>query len=162
VLLGVALLGGSVQASPELVPYITTTAGWNVFYHSGTGNCGTIRLHQRGTKVIVNYERSNDTWTFSLGNDRWDKVQGGEKFNVSIRLDTGGNWRGVWEGSRWQGHPLITLANVKTEFLKQFMAANSMTISTEGDGNLTTVYLDGSWDALMQTVACQKSYAGRT
>jgi hypothetical protein len=147
-----------VLASPEVTPYVTTASGWNVYYHNGSGNCGMVREHRLGTRVIVNYERSNDTWTFSLSNPKWDLVHNGEKYHVYMTLDGTEKWQGDFIGSVWSGRPLISLPNTKVDFLKQFMAGERMTIGTRNDGDVTTVNLDGSWDAVLRVAECQKAH----
>ena len=54
---------------------------------------------------------------------------------------------------------MISLANTKVEFLKSFMAGESLTIGTKDEGDLTTVYLDGSWDAMLKVAECQKAHS---
>src|SRR5262249_45044168 len=115
-LLSVAFVSPAL-AAPDITPSTTTPSGWEAYYLNGSGNCGTIRRHQLGTAVIVNYERGNDTWTFSLSNDKWVKVVSGQKFKVFIRTDQGGRWQGLWEGSTRSGHPMISLLDTKISFL---------------------------------------------
>ena len=117
-----------------------------------------IREHRLGTKVMVNYERSNDTWTFSLSNKKWDLVQTGKKYHVEMKMSSGKKWYGDFIGTLYEGTPLLTLPNAKVDFVKQIMQDDSMTLSTEKNGDLSTVYLDGSWDGMMKVVACQKQY----
>ena len=38
------------------------------------------------------------------------------------------------------------------------MAYNTMTISIKSDDDNTTVYLDGSWEAILKVVDCQRYY----
>ena len=43
---------------------------------------------------------------------------------------------------------MLSLPRSKIEFIKEFMAYNTMTISPRSDGDSTTVYLDGSRDLI--------------
>lgn len=148
----------SAVAAPEVTPYFTTASGWQVFYHNGSGNCGMVRNHALGTEVIVTFDRSNDTWTFSLSNQKWDLVKNGQKYNVYMKLDGVDTWKGQFTGSVFNGRPIISLPNTKVEFIKKFMEGEKMTIGTPDSGDMTTLNLDGSWDAMLRVAECQKAH----
>jgi hypothetical protein len=145
-------------AAPELVPYTSLSSGWQVHYHTSSGNCGMVRKHALGTEVIVNYEHMDNTWVFSLANPKWDKVRNGEKYYIILTFEDGSKWNGNFQGQVFNGLPIISLLNTKLDFIKQFMAHDKMTISTKIDGDITTVNLDGSWDGMIQVAACQKAH----
>jgi len=153
-------LATAAQAAPELTPFFTTTAGWQVFYHNGTRNCGMIREHKMGTSVIVNYEREDDSWIFSLSNNNWHRVVEDQKYHVYLTLDGRERWEGDFNGSIWSGRRMLSLPRSKIEFIKEFMAHNTMAITPKSDGESTTVYLDGSWEGMMKVVDCQHYYQG--
>ena len=96
-------LATAAQAAPELTSFYTTPAGWQVFYHTATRNCGMVREHKMGTNVIVNYEREDDSWTFSLRNNNWHRVVHDQKYHVYLMLDGRERWEGDFTGSIWSG-----------------------------------------------------------
>jgi hypothetical protein len=65
-------------------------------------------------------------------------------------------WEGDFTGSFWSGRRMLSLPRSKIEFIKEFMAYNTMTISPRSDGDSTTVYLDGSREGIMKVVDCQR------
>lgn len=151
-------LATAAQAAPELTSFYTTPAGWQVFYHTATRNCGMVREHKMGTNVIVNYEREDDSWTFSLSNNNWHRVVHDQKYHVYLMRDGRERWEGDFTGSIWSGRRMLSLPRTKIEFIKEFMAYNTMTISIKSDDDSTTVYLDGSWEAILKVVDCQRYY----
>jgi hypothetical protein len=158
--LAALLAASAAQAAPEIEPYFTTSAGWVVYYHPPSGNCGMMRENQLGTAVIVNYERGDDSWTFSISNNKWDKVEAGSKYQVFVLFDEGRTfWGGIFVGSIWGRRPLLSLPNAKIDFVKEFMQHNSLAISTKSEGIAPTmVQVDGSWDGMQKVIDCQRAH----
>lgn len=146
--------GAAAQRALALDDDISTVRGWEVGYSRGVNGCLATASFTDGTSVWVGFSQKFGAF-IAFANDKWQSVEASRSYQLDIRAQGYGQWRGGFVGfEQGTGKGLIN-SNLKTEFLVDFARAGGMTVNF-GGRTITRVSLDGSRAAIEQSLACYK------
>lgn len=153
-------LPGAAKAG-DVATWSADTAGWQIQVDRPTKACAMKRTFSRGTTLMVLWIPDDRAFMFGLSNPEWTTVRQNSQHRVTIVMD-GDKWSGTFTGAfATDGTPFVFLSNVKTEFLRRFMAYSRIEFfSTESGAKITGMTLSGSTAAMGELIVCQRTMNG--
>lgn len=156
----VLLSCSAAQASPA-APTLTVdktfgkVAGWSIGYSSSAGGCLAAAGYGDGTTVWFGFTGSANDAYLAFTNPRWRSIEPGQRYDVHLRADGGGNWRGSFAGFDHDGTHGLFETGLKDKFVEDLAGAGGLTVEWQGR-TIASLSLVGSSDALAAVLGCQK------
>jgi hypothetical protein len=164
-----ALRSFSLAASLWLAITPTTSVGeetikwgsvgqWEIRVDPTIGNgCFTYMSWTGGTIFRIGITPEEGGFQFFLGNQEWESLEVGKKYNIEIQFGRKTKWEIEATGSQIGGDGLTFLyaQGEKTKFITEFMEQTNMRIFY-GDKEIDNLNLSKSYAAILEVIRCQK------
>jgi S1-C subfamily serine protease len=145
---------GGAAAQLSLDADIVNVRGWDVGYTKTMNGCVATAKFTDGTEVWTGFSQKYGAF-LAFTNDKWQSINPNGNYQLDVRAQGYGVWRGAFAGfAQGSGRGLIS-ANLKTDFLLDFARAGGMTVAYQGR-DITRVSLSGSRAAIEEALACYK------
>jgi clan AA aspartic protease (TIGR02281 family) len=161
-LAGFALVAAPAGAASRA--WETTSRGWEIGVHSDA-TCSAYRKYEDGVSFMLGWRRQDKSFWVGFGRDSWGNggVKAGATYDVSFVTDGK-----HWNGGEFRGHnedgkhgALLSTGTLTWPFVEALAKANTVRFLINGKSVLA-LQLDGSYEALVKTMECQKAQDSRT
>lgn len=156
-----ALLSCSAALASPAAPSLAVdksfgkVAGWSIGYSGSAGGCLAAASYGDGTTVWFGFTGSANDAYLAFTNPRWRSIEPGQSYDIHMRANGGGNWRGPFAGFDHDGAHGLFETGLKDKFVVDLAQAGGLTVDWQGR-TIATLSLVGSSDALAAVLGCQK------
>lgn len=149
-------LAGAERAAAQLSidEDVQDIRGWSVGYTRGLNGCTATARFTDGTSVWIGFSQKHGAF-IAFTNEKWQSVQQNNKYQLEVRAQGYGLWRGEFVGFTQSNTRGMINGGLKTEFLIDFARAGGMTVSYE-NRVITRVSLAGSRAAINEALDCYR------
>ena len=130
--------------------------GWDIRVDRTVGDgCFAMQVFGRGTIVRIGFDVASRAIYLVFGHDDWKSLEEGKRYPVVVRFDNSQDYNGEMKGERLGKAIFLVHHNLNADFLKDFMARNSMEIFYRGD-SIARVSLQNTFAAVAEVIKCQR------
>lgn len=130
--------------------------GWDIRVDRTVGDgCFAMQVFERGTIVRIGFNVASRAIYLVFGHDDWKSLEEGKRYPVVIRFDNSQDYNGEMRGERLGKAIFLVHHNLNADFLKDFMARNTMEIFYRGD-SIARVSLQNTFAAVGEVTKCQR------
>jgi hypothetical protein len=137
--------------------------GWDIRVDRTVGDgCFAMQVFERGTIVRIGFDVASRAIYLVFGHDDWKSLEEGKRYPVVIRFDNSQDYNGEMKGEQLGKAIFLVHHNLNADFLKDFMARNSMEIFYRGV-SIARVSLQNTFAAVAEVIKCQREigFAGK-
>jgi hypothetical protein len=139
----------------DLVPY-DAVENWEILVDPTLGNgCLMMSEFEDGSTVRIGFDPSAGQAYVTAFNDAWGSIEEGKVYPIGFALD-GETYTGEATGMYLEGVPGADVMFDNEDFLVDIAARQTMTLSNDG-GEVMSIDLSHSADALLEVIACQEA-----
>jgi hypothetical protein len=125
---------------------IDTTLNYGCFMHTS---------YEKGTDFRIGFDKINPGNAYVIiGNDKWQSLEIGKKYELALRFDNDDPWSGVATGVSIGSKTFLMLYTSKPKFITDFMERQWLQIKY-GNTTVTSLSLKGTAVAGSELINCQ-------
>lgn len=147
------LIPASVQA--QEIQTLDTVSGWDIIIDPSLNfGCAMQAEFEGGALVRMGFNKSDGHGYIMVFNQSWTDIVRGGQYNIGMNVD-GQVWDGAAEGIILAKLPGVYIPFDNEAFFVDIMKKYTLTLKHQGR-NAIVVSLDGTYNALEATMACQQ------
>ena len=149
-------------ATADAITWRDNVRGWYIGVDTSVDSgCYMTTSFEEGTVLRAAINPALETFDFFVGDERWQSIESGKFYQLSVQFDSLEPWSGDSFGFRWNGTPYIgTRFSLNSDeagnFVDQFMTRTSVSIRYEGRP-VANLSLRGTYAAMLETFECQSA-----
>src|SRR5262245_777200 len=151
-----ALLSGT-QAHAAIHNY-ADVGNWHVRYNDETGGCSMMTDYSRGTRVVLRWSPSKQSWAMLIGNDGWTNISEGSQHTVTFILDGYDKWTGTFTGNVTKGGEPFMSIWLKDEAVVALMKRYKAELYGNDGKFITGLPLTDTYAAALKVIECQQRW----
>lgn len=158
-----ALVSTGAAVAQDTVVWKQNVEGWSVVIdRTIDDSCFIISGFDNDVFLRFQFNATQQNVQFIVANIHWDSLQNGQDYDMEVVFGDQDSWSGMAKGHRWNDILPSLVLSVPIEdqqasnFMKQFTAMNSVSISHEG-AEIAQLALAGTEAAVASMLNCQAS-----
>ena len=158
-IMGAALAITAPAAVGQDAVFWKSVGDWEISIDPTIQNgCYALASWNGGTVVRIGLNPEEDNFYFLIGNESWTSLRAETAYDLSIQFDRRLPWEVSANGLQFNPGETVYLhaESAKFDFIEEFMRANRMKISYDGN-QIDALKLNGSSRAMKEVVACQEA-----
>ena len=136
--------------------------GWKIRVDRTIGNgCFAFQTYEDGSPIRLGFNPESKTIYFVLGNDSWQSLEVGKKYQIVFEFDGYDRYDGELVGTTIGDGKTVFLDhnNVSVKFTEAFMQRNVMRVYYQGN-RIASLSLANTYAAIAEVLNCQSQFNG--
>jgi len=136
--------------------------GWKIRVDRTIGNgCFAFQTYDDGSVVRIGFNPERKTIYFLLGNDSWQSLEVGKKYQLVFEFDGVDRYDGELLGMKLGDSKTVFLDhnNVSVKFTEAFMQRNAVRVYYQGN-RIASLSLANTYAAIAEVLNCQSQFNG--
>lgn len=133
---------------------------WSIAVDPTLNNsCFALNEYDDGTVLRIGLDLSEDDgiWYIMFGNDRWQSIEAGSDYDVSLKFDREAEWNAVASGiDMGGGVNFLYVFGSDVNFFDEFVRKNTLKLFYDGS-TIAQLSLSGSARAINAMLECQEA-----
>ncbi len=159
----VAVLAGatclSVPALAQDTREWSQVGHWSIAVDPTLNNsCFALNEYDDGTVLRIGLDLSDEgIWYIMFGNDRWQSIEAGSDYDVSLKFDREAEWNAIASGiDMGGGINFLYVFGSDVNFFDEFVRKNTLKLFYDGS-TIAQLSLSGSARAINAMLECQEA-----